>query len=188
MGVLTSKLILELLDRVTGPARKVSASLTALTAMQAKNSARLAALQGKLLGAAAAGYGLAKGLASPIKAGAEFQTMLEDIRQKSGVSGEALAELGRKLRGIATATNQLPTDTIKTFDELLGLGLGGTNDENVAAALKMLPAINRVATAYRAASADVMRAGQSVFQNLKVPANEIEKARWRMPERKAGLN
>lgn len=176
MGVLTSKLILELLDRVSGPARKVSASLTALTAMQAKNSARLAAMQGKLLGAAAAGYGLAKGLASPIRAGAEFQTLLEDIRQKSDVSGEALAELGRKLRAIAAATNQLPTDTIKTFNELLGLGLGGTNDENVTAALKMLPAINRVATAYRATSEDVMRAGQSVFQNMKVPANEIEKA------------
>lgn len=177
MGVLTSKLILELLDRVSGPARKVSASLTALTAMQAKNSARLAAMQGKLLGAAAAAYGLGRGLASPIRAGATFQTLLEDIKQKSDVSGDALTELGRKLRGIATATNQLPTETTRTFDALLGLGLGGaTNADNVDAALKMLPAINKVATAYRATSEDVMRAGQSVFQNLKVPAHEVEKA------------
>ena len=176
MAVLTSKLIVELLDRITGPAKRVSAAMTALTAASERNSARLVAMQGRLLGAAAAGYGLARGLASPIKAGANFQTMLEDIRQKSGVSGEALSQLGRQLRDIATATNQLPTETIKTFDGLMGLGLGGTDEQNVTAAVKMLPAINKVATAYRAAADDVMRAGQAAFSNLKVPADQVIKA------------
>lgn len=84
-----------------------------------------------------------------------------------------LKALGLSLRGIASATNQLPLDTVKSFSELLGLGLGGSDSENITAALAMLPAINRVATAYKASSDDVARAGQAAFMNLKVPAAEV---------------
>ena len=139
MGVLTSKLIVELLDRLTGPAKRMNASMLALNAAAERNSARLAALQGKMLGAVATGYALAKSLSAPIRAGAEFQTMLEDIRQKAPMSADALAAIGTQLRQIAIATDQLPTDTVKTFDALLGLGLDGETDaENITAALKML--------------------------------------------------
>ncbi len=155
----------------------MNASMLALNAAAERNSARLAALQGKMLGAVATGYALAKSLSAPIRAGAQFETMLEDIRQKAPMSAEALAAIGTQLRQIAVATDQLPTDTVKTFDALLGLGLGGATDaENITAALKMLPAINKVATAYRAAAEDVMRAGQAAFANLKVPAEDLIKA------------
>jgi hypothetical protein len=152
----------------------VAASLNVLTAVSARNSARLSAISGKLIGTGEAAFGLVKGLSAPTKAGAEFQSMLEDIRQKSGIAAPELKALGLSLRSIAAATNQLPSNIVKTFDALLGKGLGGKTDaENIDAALKMLPTINKVASAYRASSGDVMSAGQAAFANLKVPADQI---------------
>lgn len=173
MATLTSKLIVELFDRVTGPSKRVAASLNALTAASARNSARLSAISGKLIGTGAAAFALGKGLSAPIKVGAQFESLLEDIRQKGSMAAPELKALGLSLRGIASATNQLPLDTVKSFSELLGLGLGGSDAENISAALAMFPAINRVATAYRASSDDVARAGQAAFMNLKVPAAAV---------------
>jgi TP901 family phage tail tape measure protein len=173
MATLTSKLIVQLIDRATGPARAISSSLNSLTAASARNAARLSAISTKLIGTGAAAFALGKSLSSPIKVGAEFESLLEDVRQKGSLAVPELKALGLSLRGIASATNQLPLDTVKSFSELLGLGLGGSDSENISAALKMLPAINRVATAYRASSDDVARAGQAAFMNLKVPAAAV---------------
>jgi hypothetical protein len=126
VATLTSKLIVQLLDQVTGPSKRVAASLNALTAASARNSARLNAISGKLIGTGAAAFALGKGLGAPIKAGAQFESLLEDIRQKGSMAAPELKALGVNLRGIASATNQLPLDTVKSFSELLGLGLGGS--------------------------------------------------------------
>lgn len=177
MATLTSKLIVELIDRATAPSRAIAGAINRLTAVQGRNAAAIAQAQSRMLGAIGVAYGLGKAISAPVRASKDFQTMLTDIGQKSGVSGRALQDLGAQLRGIAAATNQLPSDTAKTFDALMGLGLGGKTDaENVDAALKLLPAINKAAVAFRAESDDVMRAGQAVFANLKVPASEIMKA------------
>jgi hypothetical protein len=58
MATLTSKLIVQLVDRLTGPARAISASLNSLTAASARNSARLSAISGKLIGTGAAAFAL----------------------------------------------------------------------------------------------------------------------------------
>ncbi|MGP9814425.1 phage tail tape measure protein [Rhodopseudomonas sp. NSM] len=81
MGTLTSKLILELIDRLTGPAKKANAALTALTAAQARNSAMLAATSQKLFVATAAAYGLAKGIGAPIKAAMDFESAMADVKK-----------------------------------------------------------------------------------------------------------
>lgn len=177
MATLTSQLIVSLIDKVTGPSRAVSAALNGLRAAQDRNNVALASAQARMLGAVGAAYALGHALAAPISAAKDFQTTLSDIRQKSGLSTIALKELDGQIRAIAGATNQLPSDTAKTFDALLGLGLGGKTDaENVEAAIKLLPAINKTAAAFRAESEDVMRAGQAVFANLKVPAEQVQLA------------
>lgn len=176
MATLTSKLIVELIDRATAPSRAIAGAINRLSAAQGRNAAALANTQARMIGAVGMAYGLGKAISAPVRASKDFQTMLTDISQKSGVSGQALADLGAQLRGIAAATNQIPSETVKTFDALLALGLGGKTDaENIDAALKLLPAINKTATAFRAANDDVMRAGQAVFANLKVPADQILK-------------
>lgn len=177
MTILTSQLIVSLLDKVTGPSRAIGAAMSRLKAAQDRNTVALASAQARMLGAVGVAYSLGRALAAPIGAAKDFQTTLSDIRQKSGLSAEALKDLGGQIRAIAAATNQLPSATAKTFDALLGLGLGGKTDaENVDAALKLLPAINKTATAFRAESEDVMRAGQAVFANLRVPAEQVQLA------------
>ena len=59
MAVLTSKLIVELIDRITAPSRMIAASLSKITAMQKSNAAMMAATSQKLIVTAAAAYGLA---------------------------------------------------------------------------------------------------------------------------------
>lgn len=83
MATLTSRLIVELLDRASGPAKKISATINRLQAASRANSARMEEMRGRVMGAVGAGYALAKSLSAPIRAGAHFQTMLEDIRQKA---------------------------------------------------------------------------------------------------------
>ncbi|MFK8251959.1 phage tail tape measure protein [Ancylobacter terrae] len=191
-GVESSSLIVSLIDRVTGPARKASSSIRGIgTAARAvdgtlagrlsaaldANAKRMDAMRGRMVDAVAYAWALQRALGAPIGAGLRFGTTLEDIGQKASLSGQALDRLGDQIRAIAKATGRAGQETAGTFDALLGLGLGGATDaDNVRAALDMMPAINKVATAYRAASDDIARAGQAVFANLKVPAAEVIKA------------
>lgn len=107
------KTVVQLFDHVTGPSKRVAASLNALTAASARNSARLSAISGKLIGTGAAAFGLVKGLSAPIKVGAQFESLLEDIRQKGSMAAPELKAFDLSLRGIASATNQLLLDTVR---------------------------------------------------------------------------
>lgn len=192
MATLTSNLIVKLIDGVSGPAKGAASALRGLRAaaggigggfagVMRENAKAGAAFRNQLLGitatAAVAGFALKRALGTPVSKAMAFETTLEDIGQKANMTGEGLARLGQQIRSIGTASGRTAQETAGTFDTLLGLGLGGkTNEEDVANALGMLPAINKTATAYRAASDEVARAGQAVFANLKVPAGEVIKA------------
>lgn len=170
MAVLTSKLIVELLDRLTGPARRVSASMTALTAAAERNSARLTALQGKLLGAAAAGYGLAKSLGTPISAASQFETSLLNIGQKADMSDEKISAMGKRIRALAPIVNKSALEVAKGIDALVGFGLDTERAET------LMGPIGRAATAYQAEIEDLSKAGFAVLDNLKVKAEDFGKA------------
>lgn len=192
MATLTSNLIVRLIDGVSGPAKGAASALRGLRAaaggigggfagVMRENAKAGAAFRNQLLGitatAAVAGFALKRALGTPVSKAMAFETTLEDIGQKANMTGEGLARLGQQIRSIGTASGRTAQETAGTFDTLLGLGLGGkTNEEDVANAIGMLPAINKTATAYRAASDEVARAGQAVFANLKVPAAEVIKA------------
>lgn len=170
MAVLTSKLIIELLDRLTGPARRVSASMAAVTAAAERNSARLAAVQSKLLGAAAAGYGLAKSLGAPISAASQFETSLLNIGQKADMSDEAISAMGKRIRALAPIVNKSALEVAKGIDALVGFGLDTERAET------LMGPIGRAATAYQAEIEDLSKAGFAVLDNLKVKADDFGKA------------
>lgn len=192
MPNLTSNLIVRLVDGVSGPARGAAAALRglnnaarggsggALVAMQARlaaagerNAAALAAVRGRMLGMAAAGYGLHRAVTPAVTTAAEFETVLEDIRQKADIGAPALAQLAKNIRAIGRATAQGPLATARAGDFLLGMGLGGSATEDVATVTKMLPAIGRAATAYRGDMTDLAKASHAVVQNLKVAPDEL---------------
>ncbi|QJP12988.1 phage tail tape measure protein [Starkeya sp. ORNL1] len=192
MATLTSSLLVKLIDGVSGPAKVAASSLQGLRRVAGGVSGGIGGVLAAsetsasrfgrtLLGvagtAAIVGFALKRAFDGPVDASLAYGTILEDIGQKADLSGGQLQDLGETIRKIARDSNQAAQQTAGTFDTLLGLGLGGkTNAEDVSNALGMLPAINKTATAYRAASDDIARAGQAVFANLKVPSNEVIRA------------
>lgn len=192
MPNLTSNLIVRLVDGVSGPARGAAAALRglnsaarggsggALMAMQTRlaaagerNAAALAVVQRRMLGIAAAGYGLHRAVTPAVTTAAEFETVMEDIKQKADVGAPALATLAKNIRAIGKATATGPLAAAKASDFLLGMGLGGSAVEDVATVTAMLPAIGRAATAYRGDMTDLAKASHAVVQNLKVAPDEL---------------
>ena len=170
MAVLTSRLILELIDRITAPARTIASSLNKITAMQKSNAAMMAATSQKLLVTAAAAYGLAKGLQAPVQAAAAFETSLLNIGQKADMSDAAIAAMGTRIRALAPIVNQSALEVAKGIDALVGFGLDTDRAET------LMGPIGKAATAYQAQVEDLAKAGFSVLDNLKLKAGDFGKA------------
>lgn len=183
-----SRLIVSLLDRVTGPARKVAGAMrglgrdltqfkqggsvvgTRLEAAMARNEAALGRARMGIADTVASYYTLRAAIAAPIRAAANFETILEDIGQKAGVPVERLAALGDRIQSVARDTNQGASQIAQAVDALAGRG--ASLDVAMAAA----DPIGRAAVAYRAATEDLAAASWSAVDNLKVPADQIERA------------
>ena len=170
MGVVESKLIVSLLDRLTGPARGVTAQINKLTAASQANAAKMTALRGQMLGAVGAGFALYKGLSAPITAAIGFESKLEDIGQKINAPIESLPQLGQEIRKVARDTTQSASEMAEGMDILAGMGAGRDD------ALALLNPIGKAATAYKAEIGDLAKAGYAALDNLKVPALEFGKA------------
>lgn len=171
MANLTSRLIVELIDRVSGPARTAGAAINGLTskvrAASAANQAALSQVQGQLFGAVAAAYGLKQALTAPLKAAADFETSMLDIAQKADLSKDATKTLGEQLKVLSRQINAAAGDTAKGMDVLVGMGAKPED------ALKMLGPIGKAAAAYRAEIDDLSKAGYASLDNLKVKADDI---------------
>lgn len=123
-----------------------------------------------LVDAAGAFFALRAAIGAPIRAAAEFETVLEDIGQKAGVPTEKLDALGEKIKQVARDTNQGAMDIGASVDALVGRGA------SMDVALVAADPIGRAATAYRAATDDLAAASWAAVDNLKVPADQIESA------------
>jgi len=80
---LTSELILSLVDRVTGPARRLTQTIgelpRRLSAAQALNNRRMTQMRGRMLDAAGGAYVLANALKAPISAAMDFESAMADV-------------------------------------------------------------------------------------------------------------
>lgn len=99
MSVLESKLIVSLLDRLTGPARGIVGTLDRLTAQSKRNAEQLSAMRGQMLDAVGAGYALWKGLSAPVSAAVEFESAMSDIRKVVDFdSAASFKQMGEDIR------------------------------------------------------------------------------------------
>jgi TP901 family phage tail tape measure protein len=167
MAKLQSQLVLNLTDNVSRPIRAVSAALNRLTAAQARNNARLAAVSSSMFAAGAVAYGLARAISAPVRAATDFETKLESIGQKIDAPVAALPKLGVAIRKVARDTTQSAADIADGMDVLTGMGASGDD------AIAMLKPIGRAATAYNAEITDLSQASYAALQNLKVPAEQV---------------
>lgn len=103
MTILTSKLIVALVDQVTAPSRAVSAAINRMTVASQANAARMAEVRGKMLDATAAGWALWRGLSAPVNAAMQFESAMADVRKVVDFpTPEAFQEMGDDIRRLST--------------------------------------------------------------------------------------
>ncbi|QLF70184.1 phage tail tape measure protein [Peteryoungia desertarenae] len=170
MTVLKSQLHLTLLDRVTAPARGITATMGALTARMNALRAPLAGVTSQLLALGAGYVGATAGFAGTFSAASNMQAALTEVGIKAGLSNDALAEMQRRLTALSGPTNQMTADLVAAVDVMVGMGLSA--DEAVGA----VGAVGKAATATGATIADLSSATVSVMQNLRVPADQMTAA------------
>lgn len=135
-----------------------------------RNDAALDKARSGLIDAAGAYWTLKSAIGAPIRAAADFETVLEDIGQKADIPVAKLGELGEKIKSVARETNMGAMQIGAAVDALAGRGA------SIDVALTAADPIGRAAVAYRAATDDLAAASWAAVDNLKVPADQIERA------------
>lgn len=174
-----SELVLRLVDAVSAPARQMRQSINGITtAIRETNTAALEAsskslgrtMRGvtvDLAGAAAGLVAYTAALAKPIGAATEFEAKLTTIGQKAEMKRGAVMKMGVSIRALSVAVNQSSKDVAEGVDVLAGAGL------DPAVALRLLDPIGRAATAYKAEIGDLANASYAVYENLKIPIQDV---------------
>ncbi len=81
MAVLNSQLVLSLIDKVTAPARAIAGAVQTLQGRLDRNARQMDAMRGRMVEAAAAGYGLYRAIKAPVMAAVEFESAMADVRK-----------------------------------------------------------------------------------------------------------
>ncbi len=81
MATMTSRLIMSLVDHVTGPARNVQHAISKTQDQIERNNRAIRETQGKLLGAAGGAVAFAAALAKPVQAATEFESAMADVKK-----------------------------------------------------------------------------------------------------------
>ncbi|NLI26441.1 MAG: phage tail tape measure protein [Acetobacter sp.] len=170
MGIVTSSLIVSLIDQVTAPARAVSSALLRISESQRKTNAALQAARSSMFDATVAGFVLKNAISAPVRAAIEFQSQMTDIAKVGDLSRDSLASLGEQFEEVGRQTNQSTSDIAKSAQILAAAGMSAQES------VKLLPQIGRVATAMTADMTDITNLAYAATENLKIPVSELGKA------------
>ncbi|MBP1852109.1 phage tail tape measure protein [Rhizobium halophytocola] len=102
MSVLTSRLIISLLDRASAPARAVATSIDRMHSRIEANNKRIGEMRGRMVEAGAVAYGLAHAISAPVKAAMAFESSMADIRKVVDFDGEgSFKAMGEQIRALS---------------------------------------------------------------------------------------
>jgi TP901 family phage tail tape measure protein len=184
----TTQLIVELLDRVSGPARGVANSLRGITrtvkeatsgpitmadrldAAITRNNRAIDAARGRMLDAVGTLYVLKAALTAPVQAAQEFDRALAELGAKGNLTAAQMTAIGDAAKATSSQMNQFATDIVHAQDFLVGMGL------DVDRATKAMPSIARAATATGASLEDLSKAGFAAMSNLGLAAEDLGKS------------
>ena len=186
MASITSQLIVSLLDRVTGPAKRVAQSMRGLNktiretgkaasfqdrldASITRTNQRLADARWRMLDAVAGFYALRAAIAAPINNAVALESKLSGIASKAGLSADEIARLRTQLRASSRDTNQFTGDLATGVDYLVGMGMSGPD------AIAAIKAIGIASTATGGSIIDMSAAGFASMSNLKIAAEDLPK-------------
>lgn len=142
MGRLTSELILSLIDRVSGPARGIGATLgrldNTITRMNRSHAAALLPVRGMVGRLAAYGgayLGVTEGIRSTAGAAISFESAMANVRKVVDVTDEQFANMRRSVIGLsrqlpisaegiaeiyaAAGASDVPTNELQKFTEMV---------------------------------------------------------------------
>lgn len=176
------ELILEAIDRATGPIRAVQramkginnvaaehATVEKVQAAQQRASQAQASAQSELMGAVGTAAAVAAPITKSVKQWNEYEDVLTDIGIKADVSGAKLMELGNRVRAQSRAVNTSSTDMLKGFDQLMAGGL------SVDVAEKITGPLARATVATKSKFEDLAKSAVSLVNNLKVVPAEVSR-------------
>lgn len=103
MAVITSKLIVALIDQISAPARGVAQVVKNLQAQSRANAMQMNEMRGRMVDAAAAAWALGKALADPVGKAVAFESAMADVAKVSDFSESGLAQFGADLRRLSTS-------------------------------------------------------------------------------------
>jgi TP901 family phage tail tape measure protein len=188
MANLTSQLIVQLLDRVSAPARAVANSLRGISgAVRAANNAplsfsdrldaaitrnnrALANARAGVMDAVGAFYVLKSAVTAPIAAANALETALAELGAKANLSKDQLRAVGEAAKSVGREVNQFTADIIRAEDFIVGMGL------DLDRAARAMPAIGKAATATKADILDLSKAGYAAISNLGLAPEELTRA------------
>lgn len=171
MATLRSNLELSLVDRVSGPAKRIDQNLENLRQQQRRNSEMFDQHRNAMLGSVAAAYVLARAISEPIQSSIAFSTQLEDIRQKADMSSEAIERLGRAARDTGLETAQGASNIAGAIDSMVGSG-----DVTPEQAQEISVPLGKASFAYQADTTEMANATSAMVAQLGISADAMEKA------------
>ena len=188
MASQSTQLIVELLDRVSAPARAVANSLRGITrtvrdatgspigladrldAAITRNNRALDVARGRMLDAVGTLYVLKSAFTAPVQAAQEFDRALAEIGAKGNLTAEQQRAIGEAAKQTSSQMNQFATDIVKAQDFLVGMGL------DVDRSTRAMPSIGKAATATGASLEDLSKAGFAAMSNLGVGAEDLARS------------
>ncbi|MBN9023186.1 MAG: phage tail tape measure protein, partial [Rhizobiales bacterium] len=188
MANLTSQLIVQLLDKVSGPARGVANSLRGISgavraannaplsfsdrldAAIARNNHAIANARAGVMDAVGAFYVLKSAISAPIQAANALETALAELGAKANLSEGQLRAVGDAAKTVGREVNQFTADIIRAEDFIVGMGL------DLDRAARAMPAIGKAATATKADILDLSKAGYAAISNLGLAPEELTRA------------
>jgi TP901 family phage tail tape measure protein len=120
---LNAQLIISLVDRVTEPARRVQKTVAELNGRIEKNNAQVAAMRGRVFGAAAGVAAIGAALWKPITAAADFEAAMNRVRAALTASDEETAALAAKARELGETTQFSASEAADAIEMLAKNGL-----------------------------------------------------------------
>ncbi|WP_173087731.1 phage tail tape measure protein [Devosia sp. 1635] len=171
MATLQSSLILSLIDRVTAPARGISAAMNGLQGQIAANNQRMAAMQGQLFGAAAAGYALYRGLSAPITAAADFEASMNRVEAALSPTNAEFAALGQLAKDMGRTTQYSVNESALAIEMLAKNGLDAASI--LGGALKVSMDVAASSGTDLSTAADITT---DIMANFKLRADQMSEA------------
>lgn len=135
---------------------------------------RISDVQGKAAIGGATALGVGGAALMPFKTAGDrtrdFRSGLADIGLKAGLSRAERPELGRFLLDQAGKVNQLPSELLAGFDQLVSAGMEAKD------ARKLINPVGKAATAWNTAFSDVAATDFALLDKMGIKPEEIDRA------------